>query len=170
MSGFTTGWHVVYTKPRHEKKVANALVSGAIEYYLPTTKVLRTWHDRKKYISVPLFQSYVFVYLSSLKDYHEGLKIDGILNYVKFGKETARVSNEVIENIRAIVSYTDCVDVNTSYYPPGQKLFIQHGPLTGISCEVIASDNKQNVRVMVRLLQRNLLISLPADYFIALPA
>ena len=63
MNNFLKGWYLIYTRPRHEKKVFLQLTEMKVRSLLPTTKKLRTWHDRKKYIDEPLFPSYIFVYL-----------------------------------------------------------------------------------------------------------
>ena len=57
----TKKWHVIYTAPRAEKKVNERLESQGVETYLPLQKTLRQWSDRKKKVSIPLFNSYVFV-------------------------------------------------------------------------------------------------------------
>jgi transcriptional antiterminator RfaH len=59
MKNLFAGWYLLYTKPRHEKKVSAALTEASVNSYLPTAKKLRTWCDRKKYIDEPLFPSYV---------------------------------------------------------------------------------------------------------------
>src|SRR5262245_21380754 len=118
MNKFNAGWYVIYTKPRHEKKVATELSGASINYYLPVKKELRKWHDRNKVVDVPLFQSYIFVCLNNLKDYYEGLKIEGVLHYVRTGKEIARVHEKVIEDIRLVVECGEEVEVSSDYYQP----------------------------------------------------
>ena len=54
-------WLAVYTKPRHEKFVEKELKKKGIEVYLPILKERRKWSDRKKWVSFPLFRSYIFV-------------------------------------------------------------------------------------------------------------
>jgi transcription antitermination factor NusG len=60
-------WHVVYTMPNSERKVATAIAEMGIEPYLPLHKVMRQWSDRKKKLLVPLFPNYVFVNVSPEK-------------------------------------------------------------------------------------------------------
>jgi transcription antitermination factor NusG len=170
MSKFIAGWYVLYTRPHHEKKVVNELSTEEMDFYFPTRKSLRTWHDRKKVIDAPLFQSYVFVYLKDLKEYFQGLKIKGVLQYVKIGKEVVRVNDRIIDEMKLLIDYGKEVEVTTEYFQPGQHLLIQHGPLTGRSCEVVQLHNKQRILVRINLLQRNLLISFPSDHLMAISA
>jgi transcription antitermination factor NusG len=170
MNEFMNGWHVMYTMPRHERKVANELITAKINYYLPLKKELRKWHDRKKFIDVPLFKSYVFVKLKNLNEYYEGLKIEGVLNYVRFGKDIARVSDKDIDDLRILVDSGEDIEVSAASFQPGQQLFISQGPLTGISCEIVRFNDKDKILVRIHFLQRNLLISLPASYLLSIPA
>ena len=50
-------WIAIYTKSRHEKKVANNLIEKGFEVYLPLIRKRQKWSDRKKWISYPLFKS-----------------------------------------------------------------------------------------------------------------
>lgn len=167
MNTFISGWYVIYTRPRHEKKVATELTDEKIDYYLPVRKEVRRWHDRNKLVDVPLFPSYVFVRLNSLKDYYEGLKINGALQYVRVGKELARIQEKVIHDMQLLIDHSEGLEVSSAYFQPGQMLLINQGALTGMACEVIELNNKQKILVRIHLLQRSLLMTLPSDQLIA---
>jgi transcriptional antiterminator RfaH len=168
MSIFRTGWYLIYTKPRHEKKVYTRLTEVKINSFLPTTKVLRSWHDRKKYVDEPLFPSYVFIYLDDMKAYYEGIDIEGSLYYVRTGKEIARVEDSVVNDIRLISDRSRDIVVSGDQIQAGQKMIISKGALTGLSCEVVEYNNKKMLMVRVDLLQRNVLVTLPAEYLMAI--
>lgn len=165
---FHKGWYLIYTKPRHEKKVHAQLNELQINSLLPTKKTLRTWHDRNKYIDEPLFPSYVFIYLNNMQNYYDGIDIDGSLYYVKTGKQMAQVSEMVVNNIRLVTDQVKELEVSDDRFQPGRKLVIAKGALTGLSCEVVEFNNKQKLLVRVDLLKRNILLTLPEDHFIAL--
>jgi transcription antitermination factor NusG len=163
MSTFAAGWHLIYTMPNQEKKVASRLMERHIQAYLPLTVQKRQWHDRIKTIHAPVFPSYVFVYLSSLYDYYEGVKMAGSCNYVKFGNQLARVTEQEIGNIRLIESEGFNIEVSDNMFQIGQQLVIQQGPLSGLNCEVVHYKGKQRILVRVSMLQRALLADLPAN-------
>ena len=48
-------WYALYTRPRHEKAVAEQLTRHQIEAFLPLREVLSRWKDRKKLVQLPLF-------------------------------------------------------------------------------------------------------------------
>lgn len=170
MSIFLENWCVLYTRPCHEKKTYARIGDLAVEAFMPTTKVLRQWHDRKKYVHIPLFPSYIFVYLRNVKDYHDCLEVDGALGFVRFGKEIATVREKVIEDIRLITGNANEIEASSVTFAPGQQACIQEGPLTGLSCEIINVGKSAKALVRVTLLKRCLLVTLPAGSLIAAPA
>jgi transcription antitermination factor NusG len=155
MSHFNEGWYLIYTKPKHEKRVAENLTDANLTYLLPTIKKLRVWSDRRKYIDTPLFPSYV------LEDYYQGLNAEGALYFVKFDKKVVRVKETIIDSIRLLVDQGTDIEVNNDYFRPGQQLQIYEGPLTGLTGEVVQVNGKEKILVRVHLLQRNLLATLP---------
>lgn len=164
MNNFHAGWYLIYTKPRHEKKVHAELMEININSFLPLTKKLHTWHDRKKYIDEPLFPSYVFVYLNDIQNYYTGMLAEGALYYVRYGKEIARVQDAVVNNIRLVAGQATDLEISDTRFQPGRKMVICQGALTGLSCELIEVGSKQMLLVRVDLLQRNILLTLPAEH------
>ncbi len=164
MNNFLTGWYLIYTKPRHEKKVHAHLTEANINSYLPTKKMLRTWHDRKKYVDEPLFPSYVFIYLNDMQSFYRGMDTEGSLYYVRTGKQIARISETIINNIRLVTGGAKDLEVSDKQFHPGQKMVISQGPFTGLSCEVVQSNSKRKLLVRVDLLNRNLLLSMPEEF------
>jgi transcriptional antiterminator RfaH len=162
MNIFRKGWYLIYTKPRHEKKVYTQLAEMNIESLLPMTQKLRTRQNTRRYVAEPLFPSYVFIYLEDKQNYFRGIDLEGALYYVRTGKEIARVNEEVIQNVRLITSHGHDLEVSELRFVPGQKLVIKQGPFTGLACEVVHINNKEKLLVRVDLLQRNLLLNIPS--------
>jgi len=161
---FRPGWYLIYTKPRHERKLCNRLSDTNMRTFLPARKVLRTWHDRKKFVDEPIFPSYVFIYLNDMQSYYAGIDTEGALYYVRTGKEIARVSDTIVDNIRLMTDQGHELEVSDSCFHPGRQLVISKGALAGLVCEVVECDKKQKLLVRVDLLKRNLLLTLPAEY------
>ena len=161
MSKFLAGWVVIYTKPRHEKKVFTKLSEAGIAAFLPTIKSLRIWTDRQKYIDDPLFPSYVFVYLNDFDDHHKVKLIDGFLYYVTFGKELARINGKIISSIQLMLESQQQFEVSEDIFQPGDQVCISEGVLTGLSGEIIERNGEQKILVRVNLLRRNILMAMP---------
>lgn len=92
-------WHVVYTKPRCEKKVIQYLTRKNIECFCAMSKSVHQWADRKKTIYTPLFNSYVFVHI-----YESEQKLikqtEGILNFVFWLDKPAIIKDEEINAMK----------------------------------------------------------------------
>ena len=168
MRDFHAGWYLIYTRPRHEKKVHTRLSELNINSFLPLTKKLRVWHDRKKYIDEPLFPSYIFIYLKDMQNYYEGMDTEGSLYYVRSGKEIARVNETIVDNIKIAADQAKDLEISDFRFQPGRKLVITRGALTGLSCEVVETGGKNKLLVRVELLQRNILLSLTEEYLMAI--
>jgi len=163
MSNFKAGWYLIYTMPRHEKKVAAGLSELRIEHFLPTIKTLRKWWDRKKYIDAPMFPSYVFVYLKDMQDYFHASGVEGALCYVKFGREIAMVRTHVIDSLKIILANSQEIEVSDVRFQPGRQLVIQQGVFAGFACEVVEYKNEQKLIVRINLLNTSVLASIPAN-------
>lgn len=165
MYKFKEGWRLIYTKPRQEKKLGAQLQEKEIAYYLPTIRSLRTWHDRKKFIDMPLFPSYVFVYLPSSQHYFNVMKNEGFLCYVKSGNEIVNVRENTIEEIKFLLAHGSDIEITAhSNFQPGKQVMIRNGPFTGMECRVVKYNNKEKILVSVSLIQRNILATIPVEY------
>jgi transcriptional antiterminator RfaH len=161
---FVPGWYVLYTKTNNEKKVALTLFEKNINHYLPLVKTLRNWNDRKKLIELPMFPSYVFIYLTGVKDYILGLKIGGVVNYVRFGKQIAMVDDLIINSLKIMTNASASLEISSEGFQYGQRLLIKGGVLTGLYCELVQYKGKEKLLVRIDLLNRNILMDMPLDF------
>ncbi|PYY12936.1 MAG: antitermination protein NusG, partial [Acidobacteria bacterium] len=59
--GSAESWYAVYTRARHEKKVAFQLQQHSIEFFLPLYKQEKRWNNGLRVqIELPLFPGYLF--------------------------------------------------------------------------------------------------------------
>ncbi|HNV50720.1 MAG TPA: UpxY family transcription antiterminator [Bacteroidales bacterium] len=118
-------WYVIYTAPRSEKKVYQRLIGENIETYFPTYNTIRQWSDRKKEVSVPLFNSYLFVKIS-LSDMMKVLKISGVIRFVYYLGAPAVVREIEIERIKLFLKKTE-----------GYSISIEKGDLVQVSSGIM---------------------------------
>ena len=91
-----TKWFVLFTKPIHELKVLERLISFGVDAYTPTKIVTRQWSDRKKKITIPLLPSMVLVNLEN-KDPNIVFNIPGVVRYLfEYGKRAVVSNTEVV--------------------------------------------------------------------------
>lgn len=162
----SNGWHVVYVRSRHEKKVHHALQEIAIDSFLPMTTTIRKWSDRTKKILKPLFPSYVFVNIKSSMDFHKTLSVEGACAYISFGNEYAKVKEKEINQIKYLVGSKDITDIEQTNTLPqvGTIKKISYGPLNGMECEVIKVNNANKIVVRIQSLQQNITATLPPNF------
>ena len=163
MSSFTAGWYLLYTRPKHERKVAEHLATQKLDYYLPMFTTVRNSSDRARIVSMPLFPSYVFIRLEKHFDYFAGLNTDGVLHYVRFGGKVARIADSVVKNLKLLVEHGGNLEVTSTEFKKGQILTISEGPLTGLTCEMVQYKRKKRILVRINLLERNILLEMPIE-------
>lgn len=131
----TRMWVALYTRPRHEKQVAEALREKSLEAYLPLVPVLRQWSDRKKWVDEPLFRGYVFVH-GDPKERYRSVQTHGVVRMVRFQGRPAVVRDEEIDRIRRILREGEHIEA-CDPMAAGDWVLIVRGPLTGIRGKLI---------------------------------
>ena len=123
-------WLAAYTKARHEKKADSELKKKGIQSYVPLVKRHRQWKDRKKWVWMPLFRSYVFVRVPLARTL-EVLQTYGIHHIVRFNDQYATIPNEQIDAVKRILEGGYSPDAH-DYFEVGQEVEITGGPLIGV--------------------------------------
>ncbi|RMZ58784.1 UpxY family transcription antiterminator [Chryseobacterium nematophagum] len=164
---FIKGWYVIYTKSRYEKKTAQMLTDQNFKVYLPLQKIISQWSDRKKNVEKPLFSSYIFIYLETVKDYLRALTVDGVVIFIKFGGRLVRVLDDEINKVKIFLNQFSEVEIrNIQDLKIGEKRKITSGPFENYECEIIKIDNKQKVCVRIDSLQQSLVAEIHSYHLI----
>jgi transcription antitermination factor NusG len=104
MSNPTKRWYALFTRTGYEKKVANLLSRRNVENYCP---LKLQFNGRKKLLSIPLFNSFVFVNIDE-NEMHDMRGLDGVVNFVYWLGKPAIITNEEIEIMKRFMNeYTD---------------------------------------------------------------
>lgn len=121
-----THWYVVYTKARHERKVAENLMAKGIETYCPLKIQTKYWSDRKKRVEAPLFNSYLFVKLPafSLK---EVFSVPGVVRYVYWCGQPAIVREHDIAELKNWLNVFDHELIQVEHLEVNQAVKIGSG-------------------------------------------
>jgi transcriptional antiterminator RfaH len=159
-------WLVIYTRPRWEKKVDQLLKQQGIESYCPLRTVESQWADRKKMVSLPLFNSYIFVHVT-LREQSNVLYISGVLGFVYFMSKPAIVRDSVIEQVKTnLAIYNDVEIIDLQTVSVGDKVRIKHGIFTDQLGKIIQIQGKNvlmifdsiNCALVTRVLIQNVAI------------
>ncbi len=156
-------WYALKTKPRAEKKVNERLQEINITTYLPLTKELRQWSDRKKWVEEPLFRGYILVWTTP-NEFIKSLEQDGAVSFVRFGGKPAVISEEQVDMISKILNNELRYEVTNETFAEGDKVEVISGPLKGTKGEWVKYKTKYNVAVHIHQLQRTITVEVPAAF------
>jgi transcriptional antiterminator RfaH len=114
-------WHVIYTKPRAEKKVEERLNNFGIEAYCPVKQQVKQWSDRKKKILVPVLPSMVLVNIDE-KERNKVFDIPGVVRYMFWLKKHAIVKNDEVDSLKKLLTQNNIVSQNTETLKVGENI------------------------------------------------
>jgi len=146
-------WYAAYTRPNHEKKVAEQLDLRNIEQLLPLYSSMRQWRDRKVRLMRPLFPGYVFVRIS-LEKRLRVLEVPGIASLVGFGSQPVCMPEEDIQFLRRCMNHKTNVEPHP-YVAVGRRVRVKGGPLGGLKGVIVSSKNRTRLVVSFDLIQRS---------------
>lgn len=149
----STYWYAVYTRSRHEKKVAGGLKDKDIEVFLPLRSVINRWKDRRKEVQLPLFSGYVFVRILPEQKIPV-LQTAGVVTLVGNGSDPIPIPEEQIESIQKLVNSGIRYDPYP-YLKEGMRVFIKRGPLKGMEGVLIEKRKKHLLVLSVDLIQQS---------------
>ena len=139
-------WYVVYTKPKWEKKVAEQLNEIGVVAFCPLITKISQWSDRKKKITVPLFNSYIFVHLDD-KERNRIFEVVGAVRYLFWLGKPAVVRDIEIETIKNWLSVPDTYDVSVDQWKKGDKIVLESGPF--LSQSAVIHEVKKNHYILI---------------------
>ena len=105
------------------------MVKKSIEAYLPLVKERRKWSDRKKWVELPLFSSYLFAKIE-LKESIYVLQTHGVSTIVRFNGNIAVIKNGVVDAIRLALEGGYELEP-TEYFTVGDDVEVIEGPMKG---------------------------------------
>ena len=156
-------WLAAYTMARHEKRIAEHLAQRNIDFFLPLYKSVHKWNNGcRKLVELPLFPSYIFVYLA-FEERRKALQVPGLCYFVAFQGRPAVLPQPEIERLReALVN-----GLRMEPYPYlqiGRWVEICAGPLQGFRGIVLRKQGLTRVVISVDLIERSVSVhASPAD-------
>jgi transcription termination/antitermination protein NusG len=153
-------WFAIQTLSRHEKVVRNQLEMRNVETFLPTTRRLSQWTDRKKEIEIPLFAGYCFAKFS-LANRLPVLQTQGVVCVIGFGGQPEAIPDEEIESLRKLINspsdYVCC-----PYLGEGKLVKVIRGPLQGIKGRLVREAKPCRLVLSISLTQHAVTIEIDA--------
>jgi len=156
-------WYALYTKPNREKGIVSNLQENNIECYLPLTRTLKQWSDRKKWIEEPLFRGYVFAKVSYV-EFFNVLNMNGVVYYVSFGGKPQTIPDYQIENIKTFVKQRENEIVLTrENIGRGDMAEVLYGPLKGVHGEVVQICGQSRILIRIQSMGCSLYTNISKD-------
>jgi transcription antitermination factor NusG len=154
-------WHAVYTTCRHEKRIAEHLVSRDIEHYLPLYTAERKWRDGSRVkLALPLFPCYLFVHVERCAR-RRVLEVPGVLSLLGgLGGEPAPLESGLIEALR-----TGVAEGRVEPHPlltVGQNVRIRDGVFSGMAGVIVRKKAGLRVVLTLDLIQQSVAVEVSA--------
>lgn len=154
-------WFAIRTLSRHEKIVRDQLAKRNIVHYLPTTKRLSQWSDRKKQVEVPLFAGYCFAKLR-WENRLAVLQSQGVVSFVGSGGRAEPIPDHEIESLRKVLAHSSDF-ASHPYLKEGMLVEIIDGPLRGVKGRLVREARCARLVLSITLIQRAVAIEINAN-------
>jgi len=144
-------WFAVYTGYKREKIVANLLDKKGIQVFLPLQKIRKQYVRKQKTVELPLFNCFVFVYITTAEYVHV-LETEHVIKFIKIGQNLLAIPEKEIETIRCIIGTQIDVEAGVFNMPKGEPIEVIAGGLSGLRGKFIQQDSKYNFLVELEML------------------
>lgn len=148
-------WYAIYTKARHEKRVAEQLIEKSVETLLPVYESIRRWRNGRHRVQFPLFPGYAFVRIA-LRDRLEVIKVPGVVRLVGFDQGPVPLPDEEIEGLRRGIAAGIEVSPHP-YLTSGRRVQVVSGPLQGMRGVLVRRKGRFRVVVSLDLIMQSMI-------------
>ena len=138
-------WHVIYTKSRSEKLVAEKLSQLGIEVYCPVLKLKKKWSDRYKLVEEPLFRSYCFVRIAPV-DREKVFAVPGVVRYVFHCAKPAIIRDKEMDQLKSWLIDYEHESIEVSGLKTNDQIVLKSGAL--MDKEAIVLEQKGNYAIL----------------------
>lgn len=152
-------WLAVYTRARHEQKVAEQITKLGYKSFLPRYQTLSKRKDRRKLIQSPIFPGYIFARIPP-GEFNLLLKIPGVVKILGEKGNLIPIPAEEIESVKILLESEAVVEPHP-YLRAGDKVKIVSGPLKGARGWLLRVEPSVSLLVVsVNILNRSIAVEL----------
>jgi transcription termination/antitermination protein NusG len=147
-------WYAVHTRSRHEKQVDLFLNERGIETFLPLVHTLSRRRDRKKYVDIPLFPGYLFVFTEKERLLFDVKYTRGVTRIIGTDLDAPTpIPDKQILDIKSIMETEVQLDP-FPYLKKGRMVRVKSGPLKGLEGILVERKGHYKLVIRVDLLQK----------------
>ena len=146
-------WYAVHTRSRHEKQVDLFLNERGVETFLPLVHTLSRRRDRKKYVDIPLFPGYLFVFAEKERLY-DVKYTRGVTRIIgtDLGVPTPIPDKQILD-IKSVMETEVQLDP-FPYLKKGRMVRVKLGPLKGMEGILVERKGHYKLVIQIDLLQK----------------
>ncbi|MCG6201844.1 transcription/translation regulatory transformer protein RfaH [Psychromonas antarctica] len=154
-------WFVVYCKSREELRAQQNLENQGIHSFFPKICKEKMIRGKKTIVTQALFPNYLFIFISQDdRNFTRIRSTRGINDFVRFGKEIAIASPELIKHLQAICHSINDLKVDTSLrLKSGDKVEVLSGAFKGLAAIFSEQDGLQRSILLLNVLNQENKIS-----------
>jgi len=136
-------WYVLRVRSQAERLVHLGLHKKEFEVLNPTYQALSIRKDRRKVLTRPIFNGYIFIRTLLNPECHlEIIKTPGVVEILKSTIGPTPVPDDQIENVHLLEKHVGDFFYGT-YFEVGDAVFVREGPLTGLRGVIDRLDRKK---------------------------
>ena len=147
-------WYAIHTRSRHEKQVDLFLSERGVETFLPLVHTLSRRRDRKKYVDIPLFPGYLFVFTEKERLLFDVKYTRGVTRIIGTDLDAPTpIPDKQILDIKSIME-TDVQLDPFPYLKKGRMVRVKSGPLKGLEGILVERKGHYKLVIQIDLLQK----------------
>ncbi|UOQ64829.1 UpxY family transcription antiterminator [Hymenobacter volaticus] len=141
-------WYVIVSRKLHYKKAASALEKLGLSFYLPLQRQLHYWSDRNKWVEVPIFNPYIFLFSDELERKNIFNSYNSF-HFLSHNGKLVTVKEEEVEKVKLICKYSANIKVEQAPIRKGDLVEIIGGPLSGMNGYTFQENGKHRFLVQI---------------------
>ncbi|HEX3154864.1 MAG TPA: transcription termination/antitermination NusG family protein [Candidatus Angelobacter sp.] len=154
-------WFVVFTAPRHEKRVDEHCRIRGIESFLPLFEKKCQWKNGvRKILYLPLFSNYIFVRVEWGR-YVPVLAIPGVISIVGSTREKLPVSDSYIHFLQTGVREGKIEP--HPYLTEGATVRVRSGAMAGMEGILVRQKNSSRVVLTLEMITRSISVEVEME-------
>ena len=136
-------WYVLRVRSQAERLVQVGLHHKQFEVLNPTYQALSIRKDRRKVLTRPIFNGYMFIRTLLNPECHlEILKTPGVVELLKSPSGPTPVPDDQVKNVRLLEKHVGACFFGADF-EVGDSVFVREGPLTGLRGVIDRLDRKK---------------------------
>ncbi len=147
-------WHLLHTKSRQEKLLADELFRMGITHYLPVAKHIRVYGKRKIQVELPLFPGYVFL-RGNIEDAFQASRTHRVARIITVADQN-RLTWE-LTNLDLAFRNNAPLDPYP-YLRQGVRVEVRSGPLQGLQGFIESKLNSGQLVIQIEMLGRAVVV------------